>query len=347
MLVIDVDDHALTIGWVKTLAGKANLVESRSFAHLGQRHWNERLINALADLFIRQHRLDPRDSPYAEQSLYDQLDVLADAGQQHHAIQLAVQGQQWFKHLLVHPEQTVQFCQALGQKVTHEAKQILQCWPIDEWPRTILLTQAAGRLPGLTPLLQSLVRPSEAMNETKLPQTKGTNFEGEDFGDELVFLDDEERGSVIVLPADAPARAAHALAEHFAHGALPAAHLATAAPLSPAPSVEAGPPRLHFLGHDYLLRDGMFLLGTQFGSHLLLEPTDHPEVAARHCDIVCDRRGFILHNRSRDGTLVNEQPALGAVLLHAGDRIRLGPRGPLVRFLGTPARRGVFEVVSG
>ena len=334
VLVIDVDDYALTVGWVKALAEKAHLVESRSLPHLGLRFWNERLINTLSDLFVRQHRLDPRDAPLAEQSLFDQLEILTDAALHHHAIQLGVQGQQWFKHLLVHPEQTMQFCQPLVQKVVYEATQVLQSWPTNEWPRTILLTHQAGRLPGLVTALQALVRPHQAMNETKLPQTKATSFDDDDFGDELVFLDDDERGSVIVLPAEAPARAMHGLAERFHNGALAQGHVESIVPLSPAPPVDAGPPRVHFLGRDYLLGEANFTLGSQFGSHLLFDRNDYPAVVGRHCEIVCERRAFTLHNRSREGTLVNDQPLHGPALLHAGDRIRLGPQGPTVRFLG-------------
>lgn len=334
VLVIDVDDHAVTIGWVKASGAKAKLVESRTFPHLGLRFWRERLINTLADLFVWQHRLDPRDAPWAEQCLYDQLDALTDAAQRHQAIQLGVQGQHWFKHLLVHPEQTVQFCQPLVRKVVHEAGLILQGWPTGEWPRTILLTHQAGRLPGLVAELQTLVRPHQAMNETKLPQTKETAFDEDDFGDELVFLHDDELGSVIVLAAEAPARAAHGLAEFFQTGKVAPGHLETSAPLAPPPSVEAGPPRLHFLGRDYLLHEDAFVLGSQFGSHLLFERNDYPAVAARHCEIIADRRGFTLHNRSRAGTLVNDQPLAGPAPLYAGDRIRLGQEGPTVRFLG-------------
>jgi hypothetical protein len=200
------------------------------------------------------------------------------------------------------------------------------------------LTHPAGRLPGLVAALQMLVRPGQSMNETKLPQTKATDFDEDDFGDELVFLHDDELGSVIVLAAEAPARAAHGLAEHFQTGKLAPGHLDTSAPLAPPPAVDVGPPRLHFLGRDYLLHDDAFVLGSQFGSHLVFERNDYPAVAAKHCEILTDRRGFTLHNRSRTGTLLNDQPLTGPMMLHAGDRIRLGQEGPTVRFLGSRLR---------
>jgi pSer/pThr/pTyr-binding forkhead associated (FHA) protein len=42
----------------------------------------------------------------------------------------------------------------------------------------------------------------------------------------------------------------------------------------------------------------------------------------------------VLYTRSKEGTLVNDSPVTGSVMLRAGDWIRLGARGPVVRFLG-------------
>ena len=343
VLVVDVDDHALTLGWVKLVADKAQLIDSRSFTHLGLRCWNERLLNVLSDLCVRQHRRDPRDAPMAEQSLYDQLEPLTEAALKHQAIQLGVQGQQWFKHLLVHPEQTLQFCRPLARQAAHEAEHLLLCWPPSELPRCIVLTHQAGRLPGLVEALWPLVSPSSSA-ETKLPANNETGYHDEDFGEELMFPDTEERGGVMVLPPEAPARSAHGLAELFRKGSLPAGHLETIAPLSGPPPVAAGPPRLHFQGRDYLLREASFTLGSQFGCQLQFDRHEYPDVSARHCEILCDQRTFTLHNRSREGTLVNDYPVSGSIVLHAGDRIRLGPHGPLLRFLGTSLPRSADAV---
>jgi hypothetical protein len=235
VLVIDVDDHALTVGWVKALADKAHLIDSRSFPHLGASFWKERLLNLLSDLFVRQHRRDPRDAPMTEQSLYDQLEPLTDAVLKHQAIHLGVQGQQWFKHLLVHPEQTMQFCQPLARQAAQAAEQMLVCWPVTELPRCILLTHQAGRLPGLVKALQSHVLPGSS-SETRLPAAQETNYHEDDFGEELMFPESEERGGVMVLPPEAPARSAHGLAELFRNGTLPRGHLETIAPLAVAGS---------------------------------------------------------------------------------------------------------------
>jgi pSer/pThr/pTyr-binding forkhead associated (FHA) protein len=42
----------------------------------------------------------------------------------------------------------------------------------------------------------------------------------------------------------------------------------------------------------------------------------------------------VLRDASREGTWVNDQPVTGPVLLRPGDWIRLGPDGPVLRFLG-------------
>jgi hypothetical protein len=95
-----------------------------------------------------------------------------------------------------------------------------------------------------------------------------------------------------------------------------------------------GPPRLHFRGQDYLLRDGVFTLGGHAGSHLAFDPALYPTVSLRHCEIVLDRWVYVLRDRSHQGTLVNQRPVVDEMPLHPGDWIRLGVGGPLLRFLG-------------
>ena len=55
-----------------------------------------------------------------------------------------------------------------------------------------------------------------------------------------------------------------------------------------------------------------------------------------HCEIIYDHRAYTLCDRSRQGTLVNDQPVKRQTALHSGDWIRLGPSGPVVYFLGQP-----------
>ena len=78
-LVVDVDDHAVTLSTLSTSDGQAQLVETRVYTHLAWDVWRARLLNALADCCVLQSRRDPRDSPAAEQALFEQLDTLLDA----------------------------------------------------------------------------------------------------------------------------------------------------------------------------------------------------------------------------------------------------------------------------
>jgi hypothetical protein len=161
----------------------------------------------------------------------------------------------------------------------------------------------------------------------------------EDFGENLLFESAEATAGVFVLAPDAPARAVHQLGEAFLRNELPRGHLDTSAPLPLTQSVEVGPARLHFQGHDYLLKDTSFMLGTLSGCNLVVDADLYPQVDERHCEVRFDRRTFLLFDRSQGGTLVNDAPVLGSVVLRAGDWIRLGDGGPMLRFLGRPRLR--------
>ena len=141
---------------------------------------------------------------------------------------------------------------------------------------------------------------------------------------------------VYVLSADAAARAAHALALRWQRQQLPRGHIDAAA-LLPPPPPDAGPPRLHFRGQEFLLGDLSFTLGRHPDCDLVFDSAVYPAVSARHCEIVFDRHAHILRDRSRHGTLINDRPVIQQTALHAGDWIRLGLNGPLLRFLGQAA----------
>jgi hypothetical protein len=332
VLVLDVDDHALTITLVKSADDRAHIVETRSLPALGLKAWQDRLINALADLCVWQMRRDPRDTPSAEQSLYEQLDGLFDAAQQQRAIQLGVQGPQWYQNLLLQPEHTQAYCASLVEQALAVVDELALGQPAHEASLGLVLTHAAGLLPGLTESARALVRRWSRSTDTILPGANRTMVE--DFGEGLMFDVADEVAGVLVLPPDAPARAAHALGRFFRAGALARGHQEYLAPLPAPQAVDAGPARLHFQGQDYFLREPSFTLGSHAGCQLQFDAQLHPTVAARHCEIVFDHRTFILFNRSREGTLVNDQGVVGSVTLRPGDWIRLGLHGPTVRFLG-------------
>lgn len=326
-IVLDVDDHALTISTLVAQEGQANLQETRSYPRLGLHIWKERLLDALADGCVLQSRRDPRASPQAEQALYEQLDGVMEACRQGRLLQLALPAAQWFQNLIVSPDQPPVFCQALVQEATQEFGRLLARPWTEGPPSVILLTASAGRLPGLVQALRTMLE-----DWTPGPCLRAAPTE--DFGENLFHEGTTGSATVLVLSVDAPARGAHMLAAHFQRGDLPPGHLEHTAPLPLPQPVEAGPARLHYQGEDYLINEPRFSLGRQAGCNLVFDSNAYQCVSPRHCEIVLDYRTFLLIDRSREGTLVNDQPVTESVLLRPGDWIRLGPQGPLLRFLG-------------
>jgi hypothetical protein len=203
-------------------------------------------------------------------------------------------------------------------------------------PVRVLLTAAVGILPGLAAALEQRLYGSQRTPREVIPETQLSS----DFGEDLV---EEVSGPVrvSVLGVDDVAVAAHHLAARIHRGEVPAQHLdAVDLPGSlVGPAVDTGPARLHFRGRDHLLGGPTFTLGRDPACDLVFESELYPTVSARHCDILFDRRAYTLCDRSRHGTLLNERPISGQgkqTALHSGDWIRLGPSGPVLRFLGQP-----------
>jgi pSer/pThr/pTyr-binding forkhead associated (FHA) protein len=80
----------------------------------------------------------------------------------------------------------------------------------------------------------------------------------------------------------------------------------------------------------------VFTLGRDPSCDIVFESELYPTVSARHCEVVLDRSVYLVRDRSRHGTLVNDCPVMQQTSLRPGDWIRLGPAGPLLRFLGRP-----------
>ncbi len=329
VLVVDVDDHALTLALVKAVDGLAHVLDCRSLPPLGLRAWKDRLLNALADCCVLQSRRDPRDAPAAEQALFEQLDGLLEASFQSRFVHLGIQAASWYQNLLVQPEQAAGFCGQLTRRLLIEIESLLHSLPPEEMPASIVLTHAAGRLPGVLTRLRELV--DSWVGE---PSRSKTSIAEEDFGEDLLRELGRETPRVSILSADALARSAHAVGAWLERGDLPRGVRDVVAPLPLPQPVEAGPARLHFQGQEFVIHDPAFCLGSHTACHLVVDVVRHPGVAGKHCEILHDRRAFVLYNRSQEGTLVNDSPVTGCVVLHAGDWIRLGARGPVVRFLG-------------
>jgi hypothetical protein len=323
-LVVDADEHALTLAVVSLEAEQARVLTAHALPQLGLRVWKGRLLDAAADSCIRHSRRDPRDSAAAEQALYEQLDAAMDACRQGPLVEFLIQTAHWYQNLMLRSEEVVAFCSRLASQARESARAVFAAVSAGT-PSAIILTEAAGRLPGLVAALEGEVAdpPLEVFDEPP-----------EDFGENLLLPHGSDPRSVIVLGPDAVARTAQQLASNFLRGDLPRGHLDTVVPLLVAHSDAAGPARLHFRGRDYLLGRSVFVLGRQSGCDLVVDGTLHPDVAPRHCELAPERRSYVLRDRSRAGTLVNDRPVRQQVILRPGDWIRLGPDGPLIRFLG-------------
>lgn len=329
-VVVDVDDHALSVSVIRATKGQAHLLQTRADAHLGMRVWKDRVLNAISECCILQTRRDPRDSSETEQSLYEQIDSVLDAARQKRMIQIAVQGPRWYQNMILQPDQAVAFCGRLTHQALFEIEEVLNArWP-DGSPSLVILTAAAGRLPGLVDNLRNI------LEEWRPPHTGITRLvDGEDFGDNLIMgANATNTAQVLVLGADGPARAAHGIVPHFQRGELYPGHLELVAPLPLPQPVDAGPARLQHQGQDHPLQGPCFILGRHPGCHLVFDGDIYPAVSGRHCEIMYDQSLYLLFDRSREGTFLNDRPVEGSAVLHPGDWIRLGPDGPLLRFLG-------------
>ena len=162
--------------------------------------------------------------------------------------------------------------------------------------------------------------------------------DGGDFGESLPLDDDLAATRVQILDADAVARAAHDLGGRVRRGDLPRGRI-DAAPLPAAPAEDGGPPRVQFRGRDHSLTTAVFSLGRDPACDLVFESELYPTVSARHCEIALDRDAYLLRDRSRHGTLLNDHRIHQQAPLHSGDWIRLGPGGPVLRFLGRAAEQ--------
>jgi hypothetical protein len=206
VVMLDADDHALCLTSLECVAGQIRVMAVTSVPRLSLRLWKEGLLNAIAERCIYQSRRDPRDSGAAEQLLYDQLDDVFEVSGQGQMVEVVIRTALWCQNLILQPEQVRAFTHSLLRQTLEECLAVFEAAD-NGGPTAILVTAAAGRLPGLV----------EAFHE----QTPAGV-------------------AVRVLPADAAAQGAHFLAARF-HQRECTGHLDRAAPASAAPA--GGDPR--------------------------------------------------------------------------------------------------------
>jgi hypothetical protein len=325
-LVGDVDEHAFTWSAVVVHNDRATLLETTSLPGAGRAAWLRRLIDGVAMRCVRSTRRDPRESADAEQGLYDQLSERIDSRPEASRAELIIQTKQWFQNLMLDAEELRAWCAPLAAQVAAAMLDVRDLASAHGPMTSVLLTASAGRLPGLVVQLEDQLRPPGVLR-----QAEGAS----DFGDGLL-IEDSSGVSVHVLEADALARAAHEIAGRAQRGDLPPGHYDEMTLPSGMGTDDSGPARLHFRGRDHLLARTVFTLGRDPTCDLVFESELYPAVSARHCEIILDRQVYLLRDRSRHGTLVNDAPVMQQTSLRPGDWIRLGPSGPLLRFRGQP-----------
>jgi hypothetical protein len=327
-IVVDVDGYALTFSAVTVQNDMVRVLHVHPVPRLARGVWLGRLLDNSALRCIRLSRRDPRESAETEQALYDQLAAVLDRRLGDEPAEMVLQTPHWFQHLKLSPADLSAFCAPLVQRTLAELQQFLADIAALGSVGTLLLTGPAARLPGLAAAIDELI----LTPEIEPPAEE----EDADFGEDLIE-DNMLLARVHVLDDDAVARAAFDLALRQQRGELPRGQLESA-PLPGTSAADAigdrGPARLHFRGADHLLSGPLFTLGRDPACHLVFETESYPTVSARHCEIVLTRGVYLLRDRSRQGTLLNDCVVTQPMALHSGDWIRLGQGGPLLRFLG-------------
>jgi hypothetical protein len=331
VVVVDVDGHALNWSAVGINNDHARLLQTHLAPALNLSIWLVRLLNGVAQRCIRVSRRDPRASAEGEQDLYDQLARLLGVFHEDEPVSLTVQTPHWYQHLTFNPAELVEWCRPLVVHAVAETSAFLAGLAAAGPIGAVLLTDAAGRLPGLAAALEGLLQQQTQPVEPPRDDT--------DFGEDLLGAVEVRATHLRLLDADAMARAAHELALRIHRGELPRGFHDDLPLAAGKGQDDQGPARLHFRGKDYLLSGELFTLGRDPDSSLVFESELYPTVSARHCEIVFDRHVYCLRDRSRHGTLVNDCVVTQQVVLHSGDWIRLGPSGPVLRFLGASSGR--------
>lgn len=149
-ILVDVDDHALCLTVLRPDPVAMHLVRQQSLPHLGLKHWRERLLQAVGDLCIRQHRRDPRTIAEADQLLFDQSDRLLDSISQGHEVSVNVQVGHWVQQITLSAGQGVQECTVLAvQAAQATLAGLTSTVRSAQAQATVYLTPQAARLPGL------------------------------------------------------------------------------------------------------------------------------------------------------------------------------------------------------
>jgi hypothetical protein len=206
-IVLDVDDHALTIGVFRPNDAELCLLGQKALPALGLKLWRERLMCLIADRCVRTSRRDPRACPDADQMVYEQLDGVFDACSQNRAATAEIQASEWYQTIALPHLEVITACAPLARQTALEVNAALIWAEQHLTTASIWLTAGVARLPGLIA---------------------------------ATYIATENRVPVSVLPANSAARAALELVQRIDEGELGPGYYGGSAPL-PLPDRSAGP----------------------------------------------------------------------------------------------------------
>lgn len=218
-LVLDADEHAMSFAVLAVEKDQARILEQKATVPLGLRAWKEALLNAISDRCVRHSRRDPRDSATAEQALYEQLDVALEPWRRGQRVELIVQAAPWFQNLVLLPEEAASFCQRLIRGVREEMRFLVEVFAAPL--RTIVITDAVARLPGLEQSLRAYLRESPAVAAMPLEEPRSARFRN------------GTAREVLALPPDALARVAWLLSRRCQDKELTRGHFDSVLALQP------------------------------------------------------------------------------------------------------------------
>ncbi len=197
-VVVDVDDHALLSCAVEWSGHELLIRPPWILTGLGLRVWREQVIRCVAEQCIRWCRRDPRDSPEADQSVFDQTDDVLEQCSQSRPAVVRVQAVSWYQEVTIRPEAVAAGCSVLSRQAAEAIWQcVLRASPCGQEP-AVWFTAEAARLPGLAAAFY-------ARSDEQIPIS-------------MIALSDL-------------GRAVHALAGRIATGELAPGYLETAVPL--------------------------------------------------------------------------------------------------------------------
>jgi hypothetical protein len=201
--VIDADEFAISGAVVSVERDRVKLLTSTCWPRFSVKMWKDKLLDAVSDRCVRLCRRDPRDSAEAEQALFEQFEDALDKVRAGQRVSLTVRTKHWFQDVIQQPGDFDSHCSALAKGAAESIRDFLNEAGLPIHPRTVWLTHEAARLPGFARHVHA-----------NMPE--GTTLE--------------------VLPPNAIAQAAAALAPRWLAAELPRAHLDALLPLPKEPA---------------------------------------------------------------------------------------------------------------